>query len=58
MDDLQIKMLLRGLANSLRIMAATMMDRSQAECDPWHTHGVELQGAAGQIDEWIVEIDS
>ena len=56
-DKQEITEMMRRQADSLRVMSAAMLDYSQAECDEWHTHGIELQCAAGQIESWIVEIE-
>ena len=45
-------------ADSLRIIGAAMLDYSLGEGDEWHTHGVELQGAAGQIEGWVETLDA
>ena len=49
--------MMRHQADSLRVMGAAMLDYSQTEGDEWHTHGVELQGAAGKIEGWIEVIE-
>ena len=52
MNKSEIIEMMNHQANSLRVMGAAMLDYSRAEGDDWHTHGVELQCAAGNIEAW------
>ena len=57
MSESEMLEMMRRQANSLRVMGEAMFDHSQHEGDAWHVHGIEVVGAAAEVDEWVEEID-